>query len=216
MIEKLSLKNGNTEPMRKVIELIKQVKETKESINVAEVGIGWGATAVEIIKALKENDTYYFFDFEDNVNELYKDLCSINENHVNIIGIGNTTRKYDSYSWNLAKLYLQWKEEQESAQRLDVVYLDGAHTFLFDASAACILKEMLAVGGYIILDDLNWSIMSSPTCNPENNPAITAYYTDEQMRACQIDMVKKCFFDSDERFRASAVYNRIAVFQRIR
>lgn len=216
MIEKLLLKSGNTEPMRKVLELIQRVKETKSTVNVAEVGIGWGATAVEIIKALEEKDTYYFFDFEDNVNELYEDLCSINENHVNMIGIGNSTKKYDSYSWNLAKLYLQWKEERESAQRLDVVYLDGAHTFLFDSSAACILKEMIAVGGYIILDDLNWSIMDSPTCNPKNNPDIKNYYTDEQISTCQIDMVKKCFFDSDERFRIFEGYNRIAVFQRIR
>lgn len=148
MIEKLdNPQNGNTEPMHMIIDLVKEIKTSKDKISVAEVGVGWGATAVELVKTLGEKDTYYFFDFEDVVQELYTDLKKINENHINLIGIGNSRLHYDSYAWNLAKLYMKWKEEYGNVQCLDVVYLDGAHTFLFDSSAACILKEMLQRGG---------------------------------------------------------------------
>lgn len=52
MIEKLLSKTGNTEPMHKVLELTKMQKEIKENVSVAEIGIGWGATSVELIKIL--------------------------------------------------------------------------------------------------------------------------------------------------------------------
>lgn len=216
MIEKLNDPiNGNTEPMHMIIDLTKSMKANKERVNVAEIGIGWGATAVELIKILGEKDTYYYFDFDDNVRELYEDLVGINKNHVNIMGIGNSRLKYDSYAWNLAKLYLQWKEEYGNGQQLDVIYLDGAHTFLFDSAAACIAKEMLSEGGVIVLDDINWKIANSPTCNPEVNPEILNCYTDEQINSCRIKMVQECFFDNDERFERMGNYNRIAVFKRI-
>lgn len=215
MIEKLLLKSGNVKPMRKVLELTKMQKGLKEKINVAEIGIGWGATSVELIKILGQKDTYYYFDFEHHVKELYDDLYTINENKVNIIGFGNTTKRYDSYSWNLAKLYLKWKEEG-NAQRLDIAYLDGAHTFLFDASAACMLKEMIVLGGYIVLDDINWSLEKSSKCNPQKNPGILKEYTQEQIETCQIKVVKECFFDSDDRYKEIESCNRIAVFQRIK
>ena len=39
----------------------------------------------------------------------------------------------------------------------DVVYLDGAHTFMHDGLAVCILKQLIKKGGYLILDDLFWT-----------------------------------------------------------
>lgn len=192
------------------------MKAYKKQINVAEIGIGWGATAVELIKTLGEKDTYYYFDFEDNVQELYRDLIGINENHVNIVGIGNSRLTYDSYAWNLAKLYIKWRKEYGDGQRLDLVYLDGAHTFLFDSAAACILKEMTSQGGVIVLDDINWTIAKSPTCKPEVNPEVLNFYSLEQINSCQVKMIQECFFDSDSRFEKMGDYKRIAVFRKVK
>lgn len=217
MIEKFNNdKNGNTEPMHKVIELAKERKMIKtDGIIVAEVGVGLGATAIELVKSLGAADTYFFFDYEHIVRELYDDLSKINDNKVNIIGIGNDKdKKYDSYTWNIAKLLLDWRRTFGTYQRLDITYLDGSHTFLFDAGTACLLKEMCSEGGYIILDDLNWRIADSPTCNPNVNPKILDDYTQEQIDSYQVKMIEQCFFDNDRRFRKIGNYNRIAIFQK--
>lgn len=174
-----------------------------------------GATSVELIRNLERNDTYYFFGFQDNVDELHRDLCRINHRGVQLTGIGNDRgKKYDSYVWNLAKLLLEWREKYGTQQRIDVAYLDGAHSFLFDGGAACLLKEMCTPGGYIVLDDIHWKISDSPTCNPQANPKILDDYTLEQINSCQIEMVRQCFLDHDERFQRAGQYNRIAIFQR--
>ena len=214
MIEKLREGSGNIEPMNVVVELVKKQKEKKRCVSVAEIGVGYGATSVEIIKVLNNEDNYFFFDFEETVKELLSDLEKININEVSLIGIGNTSKRYDSYAWNIAQLYIRWEKNGEDVHKFDVVYLDGAHTFLFDVSAASILKEMIPIGGYIVLDDVNWSIATSPTCNPQRNPQILDNFTQEQIEACHIDVVKQVIFDNDERYARIDNYNRIAIFRR--
>lgn len=129
--------------------------------------------------------------------------------------MGNSAKIYDSYAWNIAKMYIELKG-QNKEKCFDVVYLDGAHTFIFDASALSVLKEMIALGGYIVLDDVNWSIEKSPTCNSLVNPGIKEKYTEEQMRECQIKLVKECLLDNDERYVRVDDYHRIAIYRRIK
>ncbi len=215
MIEKLKGTIGNVLPQMEIIRLIQEVKKKKENIKVAEVGIGWGATAVEIIKNLGEQDNYYFFDYEENVQELYGDLAKINKNRVKLFPVGNTSKRYDSYAWNLAKILLEWRDKYETSKLFDIVYLDGAHTFLFDSSAASVLKEMIAPGGYIVLDDIDWTIAESSICNPKVNPSITECYTDEQINAKQVNVVKECLFDTDNRYIRVDNSKRIAIYHNI-
>ena len=215
MIEKLALKKGNCIPQKIVIELAEEMKNqsNENGITVAEIGVDIGATSVELIKVLNEKDTYYLFDFENVVRELSSDLEGINTNNVNIVPIGNTRKYGDSYSYNLAKLMLEWRKNNK---KFDVVYLDGAHTFIHDGVTVCILKEMLADGGYLILDDIEWSLMKSGTCNPDVNPTIRNFYTDEQIECCQVGMVEECFLKTDSSFEKTehsttwvAVYKKI-------
>ena len=197
MIERLLEKKGNCIPREIVVELTKELKKREMGISIAEIGSDIGATSVELIKVLEEKDTYYIFDFERKVKELHADLKDLNSNNTEIVSIGNTGKRGDSYSYNLAKLMLQWRE---SGKKFDLVFLDGAHTFMHDGVAVCILKEMLSEGGYLILDDINWSLKKSPTCNPDVNPAIRNDYTDEQIECCQVGMVEECFLKLDSTF----------------
>ena len=73
---------------------------------------------------------------------------------------------------------------------------------------------MVTIGGYIVLDDVNWSLERSHTCNPSVNPKIIEKYTDEQIKDCQIELVKQCIFDNDERYTRIDNYHRIAIFRR--
>lgn len=213
MIEKLKLSTGNVKPAKIVMELIEELKKKGRKLIVAEIGVGWGATAVEIIKLLTKEDEYYFFDFDDSVEELYNDLSKINENEVKLRAYGNSRRYLDSYAWNLAKLL----GDKEHSTEFDLVYLDGAHTFIHDGITVCILKEMISESGYLVLDDVNWSQAKSPTCNPDVNPGVLDCYTLEQIGTCQVGMVKNLFLDTDERYEEINLENskRRAVFKRI-
>ena len=212
MIEKLAEKKGCYVPQQVVIDLVNEKKSDGKGITVAEIGVGIGATSVEMIKVLNDADTYYIFDFENNVNGLATDLAGINNNNVSIIPIGNTRKSGDSYGYNLAKLMLEWRE---SGKKFDVVYLDGAHTFMHDGIAVCVLKEMMADGGYLILDDIDWNLKGSPTMNPDVRPSTGDNFTEEQIECCQVGMVEKCFLETDSTFeKTSLSTKRVAIYKR--
>ena len=56
-----------------------------------------------------------------------------------------------NYSWTLFELMRQKKE-------FDIIYLDGSHTFYVDLPAAAVVHHLLRPSGYLILDDIDWSL----------------------------------------------------------
>lgn len=202
MIEKIGTKGYETisTPCNEVIKLVEELKKEKENITVGEVGVGTGATSLEIFKRLGKDDIFYLFSYEEHVNELKDDLEKLNSKSVNIIAKGNTTRTYDSYNWNLAKMILEMNEKKEDGI-FDLIYLDGAHTFFHDATACCCIKTLLKVGGRVVFDDMYWSFAKSPTQNPTKKPNILKDLTEEQIETCQIDMVVSIFMKSDNNFK---------------
>jgi predicted O-methyltransferase YrrM len=201
MIEKIGLERyvAISEPCKEVLELIEILKESKDQITVGEIGVGIGATSVEILKRLDYGDIYYMFSYEDDVNELKNDLENINDKNVKIIAEGNSTKTFDSYNWNLAKLALTEQKEGRNGI-FDLIYLDGAHTFFHDATACCCIKKLLRTGGYVIFDDMFWSFANSSGLNPIKKPRILDMYTMEQIEAYQIEMVVSLFMEPDNDF----------------
>jgi predicted O-methyltransferase YrrM len=99
----------------------------------------------------------------------------------------------------------------------DLVFLDGAHTFIHDALSTSLLKILLRPSGVIIFDDLYWTIMKSPTVNPDVRPINAQLYTREQMETPNIDMVCKIFMDRDETFlRLKNTNNWRAIYKKIK
>lgn len=191
MIEKLATATGLTIPCYEVLDIIKEVKD--KNISVAEIGVGIGATALEIMKLLNENDHYYMFGFEDDVLELESDLRGLDFKCKNIHAMGNSRRTYDSYNWSLAQLYLS----SDNKDIFDIVYLDGGHIFFHDALACCLLKKLTKTGGYIVFDDIDWSYAISPTSNPKKWPMVTQLLTEEQIETCQVAMIVDIFMKDD-------------------
>ena len=193
-----------------MIEILKDMKSRNITVCVAEIGVDIGATAVKIINLLKSGDKYYYFDRLPKIDELRRDFADI-KSEADLIGIGNTSRYYDSYAWSLAKLCIKDKV------RFDLVYLDGAHSFLHDAAATAVLKEMMNVGGIIVFDDLDWSYASSTTANPKMNPEIYDCYTSELIEVCQVGCVVNSIMDTDTRYRKmECSSSRRALFERVK
>lgn len=109
---------------------------------------------------LGAGDTYYAFDFEDTIRDFIDDLKSRDFGiSCQVVAVGNSRDKWDSYNWNLSNMIFQMRE-QKQAGIFDAVYLDGAHTLFHDGLAVCLLKELVKDGGFLVLDDLFWKYSS--------------------------------------------------------
>jgi hypothetical protein len=79
------------------------------------------------------------------------------------------------------------------------VFLDGAHTWPIDALAFLLLDRLLTPGGYIWLDDLEWSLAGSRSF--DNSIWATSCYTAEQMRRFQVGMIVDKLIRSDKQYK---------------
>jgi predicted O-methyltransferase YrrM len=72
-------------------------------------------------------------------------------------------REFSTYTW--------WLKEQVRARsdgegncepRFDFVYLDGAKHFTIDGLAVVLVEKLLRPGGWLLLDDLDWTYADDP------------------------------------------------------
>src|ERR1700710_2333034 len=129
-----------SKPCPQAIELTSRVAAEIEHPHVAEIGIGIGATSVELCRILDHRGEAWFFDFEDRVTELATDLHGMGFGNVRIFG--NSRKTYDSYAWTLAVLLRQVRDRHPSGL-FDFIYLDGAHVCHHDALATVCCKDLL-------------------------------------------------------------------------
>jgi len=180
MIEKIGTDSAKliSRPCREVIDYLdKLLKKNPSSLTIAEIGVGVGATSLEIVKRLRKQDFFHFFSFSDEVDELYADLKKLGCK-CNLVPFGNSRKTYDSYCWPLAKLAL----EIDPAKGLyDLCYLDGGHNLNWTGLGCALLKNLIKPGGYLIFDDLPWSYGKSHNMNPEVFPEILDGYTEGQL-----------------------------------
>ena len=212
MIEKLGTPEAKflSNPCSHMVKHLEKMLNTNpRPLNIAEIGVGYGATSVEIVKQLRECDTFYFYSFQEEVDELYEDLKNLDVCKCKLVPMGNSHALYDSFCWNLGKQVIDHKEGL-----FDLVYLDGAHSFLYTGLATALLKQLIRQDGYIIFDDLNWSYGSSYDRNPEVYPEILEQYTQEQVDAKQIQMVVDAFMENDDQWTRTKLTDRRVVYQK--
>lgn len=136
---------GSLETIESIFENAK-----KESLSIAEIGIGMGATSFHIAKFLDNKGSFHIFDFNESVIPIKKMLNL--EGYSNIYAHGSSYKKMDSYNWNLLSLL---KDNDEPI--FDYVFLDGAHSFPVDGLAFFLIDMLLKKDGYIDFDDYAWT-----------------------------------------------------------
>ena len=205
---------ANTTPSAHFLQIISRIKETVITpLRIAEVGVDRGATTSEVAKLLNEHDIYDLFDLDctffrdkENFNGRFKPK---------LIKHQSTKLIFDSYAWEIAQILKTQSAENAIAPIWDAVYLDGAHTFNVDAPATVCLKELVKVGGYLVLDDMNWTLSGSQTCNTQ---FMRERFTDEQFKVPHVKLIADLFMRTDKRFtevdkdlgKDRAIYHRIA------
>jgi predicted O-methyltransferase YrrM len=149
---------------------------------IAEIGVGIGATTVAVCRLLDNRGHFHLFDYAEKLTKLQAELAALG--FTNLECLGNSRRHWDSYNWSLLALI-----ERESGPIYDYVYVDGAHTVLHDALAFYLIDQLLKPGGCINFDDYYWSFATSPGLNPQRNPKILEFLTEEQIKAKQVKLV---------------------------
>ena len=185
-----------SDPCEDFLDIIKSLKSTRRNISVAEIGIGYGATTLRTLELLDAGDVYYAFDFKKKLEDFAYDLQARNFGiNCEVILAPNSNKEWDSYNWNLSNMIFRMRERGEAGM-FDAVFLDGAHTFLHDGLAVCLLKELIKDGGFLLLDDIFWNFNSCEWGLNVGAERLTA----EQMADCQILRVRKLFLDNDPNF----------------
>jgi len=179
MIENINKSGYETisKPNTYVLENLEKILNNKSNPLVAELGIGIGATTLEIAKLLKGNGQIHIFDFEDNVMILTEELKNVGFD--NIIPHGNSEKYWDSYHWSIQKII-----SSKTTELFDLIYIDGAHTYLHDCLAFFMCDRILNTGGIIVFDDYNWRYADSKYMKDIRN----LYMTEEQINSCQIKL----------------------------
>ena len=212
MIEKINTNGYKTisEPSKNVVYYLEDcLKNNDNPISVAEIGIGIGATSIEIVKRLRKIDSFYFFSYESDVRELEVDLEATDYCKCKLYPMGNSRAIYDSYNWKLGSLCL------ENDKLFNLAYLDGAHSFCHDGLAAVLLKKLLKPNGILIFDDVNWSYQKSPTMNPEKRPRTLKEYSLEQVRTNQVKRVIDVFMENDKNWKRIGDITDQAIYRKI-
>jgi predicted O-methyltransferase YrrM len=86
-----------------------------------------------------------------------------------------------SFTWELMKLL-----EKDPQPRFDFVYMDGGHTWDVTGFGFLLVDRLLSPGGWILFDDLDWTVASSPSIA---DAAWAKKLSDEERRTPQVRKV---------------------------
>lgn len=130
--------------------------------DVLELGTGHGSSTAYLAAAVAANGggrvtTVDRHRFEGPAPEEALERCALAE-HVELVRI-----EHSSYTWWLRGLLRERPEP-----RFDLCFLDGAHDWHVDGLAVVLVERLLRPGGWLVLDDLDWSYATGSGPVPPN------------------------------------------------
>jgi predicted O-methyltransferase YrrM len=160
--------------------IYQHIRDTKPEL-VLELGTANGTSAAYMAAALNENGEGHLITLDRTENrgrpaDLLKKLGL--ETWVSIL-----VRDDSSYDWFLKEQIAKQSDRQGNCVPIyDFCYLDGAHNWTIDGLAVFLVEKLLKPGGWLLVDDLEWSYAASPH-TPSPFPMSKAERTEPHMRA---------------------------------
>jgi len=186
--EKLSTENND------VIAYLKEIQDRKQGLIVAEIGVGIGATSKAVYELLSPEDYLFLADYEEKVQVLQRELEQLPHDGPQIIALGNSSKLLDSYAWTFA-------EELCRGWQFDMIFLDGAHNFVFDGLICAMAVRGLKKDGYLLVDDVNFTMCELIEHNSQKREQIETMYTTKQQNSAQLALALRCFIEGLEEFQ---------------
>lgn len=144
--------------------------------NILELGFFHGKSSAYIASVLEERGDGHLTtvdlgsarDRSPNINGILSDL-----------GLSHRVTPifaHRSYTWELQKML-----RARPRPVVDLCYLDGGHTWDVSALGVFLVDRLLRPGGILVLDDLDWSIATSPAL--QKSPQKLSHYSDDEKTA---------------------------------
>jgi predicted O-methyltransferase YrrM len=145
---------------------------------IAELGCAHGTSTAYLAAALEAKGAGLVrtFDRED-AREREPNLFTVLQ-HVGVDARVRSTLSPSSYTWELMRILEERTEGEVTQPLFDFCFLDGAHTWETDGLAFLLVDRLLHPDRWIVFDDVNWTLGSSPTL--KDTPRVKALPEDER------------------------------------
>lgn len=186
--------SNNLEPCQQFVALVELALGASRGspITVVEIGVDAGATARVVHKMLRPTDNYLLYDV---VGFEAEEWAREEEASGGIVKVHvNSKKLYDSYAWELLSDLARDRENGNSIENWDAAFLDGAHSYIFDAAAIQVAMLRIRPGGFFVLDDLQWTFSTSPTMS--KSPTLD-HYTHSQISQPHVGILVKALLESN-------------------
>lgn len=150
--------------------------------NVLELGFFHGVSAMYIAAALQEKQKGGLITTIDkyNAKELHPNIDDLSS-HAGLSEFIKPIYAHDCYTWELLRLI-----DSQPRPSFDLVFIDGAHLWKTDGFAFFLCDKLLSEDGYLIFDDIGWSMAKN--ADP-NSKEWTKNYSDEEQSTNQLSKV---------------------------
>ncbi|AWW00549.1 O-methyltransferase [Arcticibacterium luteifluviistationis] len=150
--------------------------------NVLELGFFHGVSAMYMAAALQEKGKAGMITTLDKTNakELKPNIDDLSAE----LGLSSFIKPlyaHDCYTWELLRLL-----DLNPRPSFDLVFIDGAHLWKTDGFAFFLCDKLLAENGYLIMDDIGWSMAKN--ADPKSKEW-TKKYSDEEQSTNQLQKV---------------------------
>ncbi|MDD4736022.1 MAG: class I SAM-dependent methyltransferase [Kiritimatiellae bacterium] len=144
-----------------------------------ELGCAWGKSACTVGAALHELRRGRLYSLDLKVIETFAPNVFENIKKCGLADYVFPSLSQASYTWQLMKLIESNTKNGVCEPLYDFVFLDGAHTWETDSSAYFLATKLLKPGGWILFDDVKWTISTSSHAKalPEFNQMPEDYRT---------------------------------------
>lgn len=161
--------------------IYRHVRETAPD-RILELGTAHGASAAYMAAALEENGSGHLVTV-DRTGAGFEPAPLLRALGLDRL-VTFVVRDDSSYDWYLKELVAEQSDEAGNCEpTFDFCYLDGAHNWTIDGLAVFLVEKLLKPGGWLLLDDLEWSYASSPSGAGGPFPLSEAEVREPHMRA---------------------------------
>lgn len=89
-----------------------------------------------------------------------------------------------SYNWELGKML-----QKTPMPSFDLCYIDGGHTWDVTGFGFVLTDMLLRPGGWVVFDDLNWTLAKHLAANPQKEKTIARRYSADEINTAGVRMV---------------------------
>jgi predicted O-methyltransferase YrrM len=133
---------------------------------VLELGTAHGVGACYIAAALQQNGGGHLTTV-DHGGAHYDPPPEQVIDRAGLSGLVTLVREYSSYTWWLkGEVARRSDRDGNCAPFFDFVYLDGSKNFHIDGLAVVLIEKLLNPGGWLLMDDLEWTYRQHPWHEP--------------------------------------------------